>query len=210
MTIYITPGNKSTIVKNGKIDIGTASINGFSSGEQYSIKLISVQLVGSDYQNIVEDIKISEKEFEYNTSGSGNQGGTTTDITSSKYTINNGYISKISPNVTIEELKNGLTTSGRIEIKNKKGEIVSNTDNCATGMSLSVGNKKYELVVTGDIDGNGKISINDLAKLKLNYIGAEPLSGAYKEAADVDRNGKITLNDIARLKLVIIGKETIK
>ena len=56
----------------------------------------------------------------------------------------------------------------------------------------------------GDIDGDGEVTVNDLAKLKLHYIKYDVLEGEKLKAADVDKDGKITINDIARLKLAII------
>lgn len=136
--------------------------------------------------------------------------GGTDSITSSKYTIKDDYISKIAPGESISGLKSNLKSSGSITIKDKNGNQVSDEKNCATGMTLTVGSKTYTLIVTGDIDGNGRVSANDLAKLKLSYIGKEPLSGVYNIAADIDGNGRISLNDIAKIKLVIIGKDKIE
>ena len=56
------------------------------------------------------------------------------------------------------------------------------------------------------MDGNGKITITDLAKLCLHYIDKELLKDEYKEAADVDGNNKISINDLAKLQLILIGK----
>ena len=64
--------------------------------------------------------------------------------------------------------------------------------------------KEEQEVKLGDIDLDGQITVNDLAKLKLHYIKYDVLEGEKLKAADVDKDGKITINDIARLKLAII------
>ena len=191
--------------------------HGVSTPKDYTIELVSVTLEGGDYKVIDENIetrlqsfKASGEETENpNEPDKPNKPDDSKDITSSKYTISNGYISKIAPGSTIKTFKSNITGSESITIKDKNGNNVSDTVNCATGMTLISGKNTYTLVVMGDIDGNGKISANDLAKLRLHYIGKEPLDGAYKEASDVDGNGRTSLNDIAKIKLIIIGKESI-
>ena len=76
-------------------------------------------------------------------------------------------------------------------------------------MKLSVGSSTYTLVVIGDIDGNGNISITDLAKLCLHQIEKEILSGEWNRAADIDGNGNVNMTDLAQLQLVLIGKKQI-
>ncbi len=71
-------------------------------------------------------------------------------------------------------------------------------------MKAVVGKTAYTLVVPGDIDGNGELTITDLAKLCLHYIEDEMLEGPYKEAADLDNNNKITVTDLAKLQLTLI------
>ena len=181
------------------------------AGSEYTIKLTSVKLVGGDYKVITNESNgIIEQKFTIKGTGSsGGENKPSSNITSSKYKINNGYISRISPNATIQILKSNLSYEGTIIIKDKNGKEVQNNSTCATGMIADVNGGTYTLVVTGDIDGNAKISTNDLAKLRLNYIGKEVLDGARKEAADIDGNGKFSLNDIAKLKLVIVGKDSL-
>ena len=78
-------------------------------------------------------------------------------------------------------------------------------------MTITIGeNLEYTLVVTGDIDGNGKITITDLAKAKLHIIETKVLEGAQLEAADINNNGNVTVTDIAQIKLILIDKLEIK
>ena len=75
-----------------------------------------------------------------------------------------------------------------------------------TGTVLTVGTSlEYTLIVTADVDGNGTITPNDLALIKIHLIGKELLTGIYEKAGDIDFNGKISINDVASLKLMIIG-----
>ena len=57
----------------------------------------------------------------------------------------------------------------------------------------------------GDIDGDGELTVRDLAKLKLHYVELEFLEGEQLKAADIDGDGEITIRDIAQLKLALVG-----
>ena len=69
---------------------------------------------------------------------------------------------------------------------------------------------EYTIIVTGDIDGDTEITINDLAKLKLHLIEQELLQGISLKAADIDEDAQITVNDAAQIKLVLIDLFEIK
>ena len=58
--------------------------------------------------------------------------------------------------------------------------------------------------VKGDINGNGEVDIDDLAKLKLHLIGIKILEDAEMAIADMDGDGEPTINDLAQMKLELI------
>ena len=90
---------------------------------------------------------------------------------------------------------------------NKDGEILGEEDTIATGTRLRAGKTlEYTLIVSGDIDKNGKITITDLAKMKLHLIKKELLTGDSLKAADFDGNGAVTITDLVQLKLKMIVK----
>lgn len=78
-------------------------------------------------------------------------------------------------------------------------------------VTIKVGNdeKKYEIVIYGDINGDGKITPSDYAKAKNVFLKKATLSDSYLEAADVDKNGKITPSDYAKIKNAFLGKSTL-
>ena len=128
------------------------------------------------------------------------------EVTSDEYKIENGYIKNIKQNTKVEDFKKNINVMAEVIIKDKNGKIVQDDEIMATGMKVFAGINIYTGVVTGDMDGNGKITITDLAKLCLHYIDKELLKDEYKEAADVDGNNKISINDLAKLQLILIGK----
>ena len=89
----------------------------------------------------------------------------------------------------------------------KDGKPLKDSSIIKTGTKLKVGDIEYTLVVTGDINGDGEITITDLAKVKLHYIEKELLTGAELKAADMNYDGEITVTDIAQIKSILIGKK---
>ena len=134
-------------------------------------------------------------------------------ITSEKYVINEEEkdISKIAPNTTIKQFKQNVTTKQDMVFIDKEGNTLNDESVLGTGMKVKVGETlEYTIIVTGDIDEDAEITVNDLAKLKLHLIEQEMLEGICLKAADVDGDNQITVNDVAQLKLVLIGLFEIK
>lgn len=62
----------------------------------------------------------------------------------------------------------------------------------------------------GDVSGDGKITLLDLAHIKRQLLGISPLEGAQFTAADINGDGKITLLDYAMVKRHLLGIESIQ
>ena len=128
-------------------------------------------------------------------------------ITSEIYKIEEDYISKITPKTTISTFKKNVETDQELTFMDKDGKPLKDSSIIKTGTKLKVGDIEYTLVVTGDINGDGEITITDLAKVKLHYIEKELLTGAELKAADMNYDGEITVTDIAQIKSILIGKK---
>ena len=131
-------------------------------------------------------------------------------FTSEKYNIEENHITRIAPGTTFKKFKSNVETNQELVLKDRSGNLLDSDDYClATNMTLTVGERKtYTIVVIGDIadiDGNGMVTITDLAQLKLHYIGLELLPEVSVKAADINGDNQITITDLAQLKLVIIG-----
>ena len=78
-----------------------------------------------------------------------------------------------------------------------------------TGMTASNGAATVTIVVTGDVNGDGKITITDVVKLQSNVAGASSLSGAYAAAADINGDGRVTITDVVQAAQITVGQRTI-
>ena len=136
-----------------------------------------------------------------------------TEITSDKYVIDekSEIISRIAPNTTVAQFKNNITANKEIVVLDKDGNVLKENAILGTGMQIKVGKTtQFKSIVIGDLDGDGEITILELAKIKLHYIDAKHIETEMElMAADLDADGEITINDIAQVKLVIIGLKVI-
>lgn len=132
-------------------------------------------------------------------------------ITSNKYRIEEGYIAKIAPKTTVGQFKQNVTienvtTDPQMIFMDEIGNILQEDSYIKTGTKLKVGSSlQFTLIVTGDIDGDADITINDLANIKLHIIEMKLLTGIELKAANVDEDHDITINDLAKMKLLLIG-----
>ena len=81
-------------------------------------------------------------------------------------------------------------------------EVTSiNNSYVVTGMKMRVNDEEYILVVRGDINGDGRISIVDLSKHIAHYaeIPGFTLEGASEKAGDINLDGEFTLIDVSQL-----------
>ena len=86
-------------------------------------------------------------------------------------------------------------------------EITNGTISTGQKISIKVNGieKKYDVVVYGDTNGDGKIGISDYAKICDTILGKTNMSGAYNLAADTNHDGKIGIGDYAKVKDYILG-----
>ena len=131
-------------------------------------------------------------------------------ITSDKYEIKENIISKILSQTTVARFKENIVTNKEITIIDKNGNVLEEDRIIATGMTLKLDEDiEYTLVVTGDINQDGRVSVTDLAKIKLHIIDKNILQDCNYLAGDINGDGRITVTDLAKIKQIIIGKTEI-
>ena len=130
------------------------------------------------------------------------------EITSDEYKITEiekeKYIIGIYQNTRAETVKNNIKTESTIKIYNEEGQGITDETIVKTGNKIQIGNNTYIAIVCGDVNGDGNVSVTDLAKIKAHIIGKEISEGAKGIATDVDASGKVTSTDILNLKRLIV------
>lgn len=134
-------------------------------------------------------------------------------ITSSKHTINGKNISKITAGTTVSSLLSGLNEGSYCKVYKGK-DIVSGNTAVGTGMVVKImdGNTvkaSYTVIVTGDTNGDGAISVTDMIAIKAHLLKKSTLSGAAATAADTNGDNGISITDFIQIKAKILGKGSI-
>lgn len=127
---------------------------------------------------------------------------------SSAYQID-ASITKVMPETTVSDMLSNITASG-CTVKILKADGTENTGIAGTGNVAAVyvnGEivKQYDIVIYGDINGDGKISVVDLVMMQKHILGTSGLSGAYFQAADISRDGSVTVKDLVLLQKHILN-----
>ena len=176
----------------------------------------------------VDGWKLSEdkmsliKEYENNTTANGeiieikDLAGNSTTVTvkilniqrkfeTDQYKKVNDYIVKIKPNTTYNELIKNIQTNQTYTVK-EGSKVISGTDIIKTGQVLTTQiGEQYTLVVLGDLNGDGKISLVELARI--SKIGAGKIKD-YKEiekmAIDANADGSINILDMAAISKLAV------
>ena len=65
------------------------------------------------------------------------------------------------------------------------------------------------VVVAGDVDGDGAVTISDLIRVRNHLLGTSELVGLSLAAADADRSGGVAINDLIRIRNHLLGTAAI-
>ena len=130
-------------------------------------------------------------------------------ITSSVYQVDEEklFIGEIKPDTTVDEIKKNIQNQMEYTILDKKGNVVQDSAKLGTGYQIEMENgKKYTIAVWGDLNGDAKVNILDVARLQkivAGIINATDLEGL---ASDLKSDNKINLLDLARIQKVATGQ----
>ncbi|MEG1742557.1 MAG: hypothetical protein RR246_00120 [Clostridia bacterium] len=127
----------------------------------------------------------------------------------SMFSAKDGYLLGVCAGDTISDLLRDINTVAGITVKDGKGNIVTQ-GNLGTGYTITRNfNGKqvcsYTVVISGDVDGNGKVNALDYLACRLHIIGVKKLVGPYLAAMDSDDNKEYQPMDYLRIRTHIIG-----
>ena len=124
------------------------------------------------------------------------------------------YLTGVQPGTTVADFLKGITLNGGATVKLLDKDGAEKTGVVGTGNVLAVyGDGKlvasYEIVIYGDVSGDGHINTLDAIKVNRYTIGLAALSGAYLEAADASRDTNVNTLDSIFINRFSIGLVTI-
>lgn len=126
--------------------------------------------------------------------------------------ITDNYMRNISVNTSANTIVSNIKQAdpyANVIIKDRSGKTVSSssllsTNNTITLTSACGETKSYTIVVRGDSNGDGGITILDLLKVQKHLLNSSKLSGAYEKAADTNDDGKVTILDLLRVQKYLL------
>lgn len=136
--------------------------------------------------------------------------------------INSGY--KITSDKYMTNFTLGSTVQGTIEKLQKANKyasinITNNSNKPKTSGSLVTGDqitiisndntKTYTVVIYGDNNGDGEITILDLANVQKHLLKKSTLNGVYAKATDTNKDGQISILDLANVQKHLLKKNNI-
>lgn len=140
-----------------------------------------------------------------------------TEVTlSSKVYKTGDYITGVSPDTEASVFLKNLSVSGGGTVKLLNNAGSENTGKVGTGNKVAVYDasrklkKTCEVVLYGDVSGDGKISIKDVMLVNRHILGKGTLKGSSFTAGEVSRDGKLSIKDIMMINNAILGKSKLQ
>lgn len=215
ITAKVTNIDKTSPIINGVIDgkLYTSKITPTITDENLdTIKLI---LNGEEVKNFKSGTTLTEEGFYTLTAI--DKAGNKTQISfqimennNQNYIIQDNIIKNISEQTIKSDFDNKLKLGITYKITRNEKEITS-TDNIATGdiLTTSAGDK-YTLIVTGDLNKDGKLNLKDLVKMRKYFLDGNNLDENEILAADCNFDGKINLKDLVKMRLMLLNQDATK
>ena len=135
---------------------------------------------------------------QFNKAAKAEGGGTPADPTKPS----GGFLTGIAPGTSIKSLNNSGYT-----VYSGKQEVTSGY--VGTGMTAVSGSTSLTIVVNGDVNGDGRITITDVVKLQNYAANVSGLDEAAMMAGDINGDGRITITDVVQAAQVTVGQRTI-
>ncbi len=129
-----------------------------------------------------------------------------------EYTVDDNNISNVDPETTISEFKEHiiLDSTGSVRIFDKnEAEITDNNSIICTGMTIKIfladNTINLAIIVTGDVDGNGSVNIQDLMCINKHRLQKNNLESIYLKAGDLNKDNSVNIIDLFLLNKFRLG-----
>lgn len=133
-------------------------------------------------------------------------GGEVSERIKTSYILEDDYLTGVTPGTGVDAfLKNfQLTNGGTVTVLDASGKAVT-SGNVGTGFSVKTPQQQYTILVYGDVNKDGLISIYDLLYVKRHILKVTTLDATAMKAADVKEDGTADVYDFLYLKRHILG-----
>ena len=115
------------------------------------------------------------------------------------------YIVNVPPQTTVSQLTDDLTSELPLSFTSVSGTTLNGEDFVGTGTAVTNGKDTAYVIVYGDCNGNGTVTVTDYLKIKQHCSGVSALEGAALIAADTDGTNTADIQDMVRLKAIFKG-----
>ena len=190
-----------TITVNEKV----ADVEGWTSQQLTNGSMTLTKIYSQD---TTEDVKLEDEAGNVTTINVKVQIKRISDVLTSntlKISETDLNIKKVYPKTTVLNFKKSINSEMEYTILNKSGTELSDSSYIGTGCQVKMKNDKvYTVIVWGDLTGNGKISLTELARISKIFAEQATPTDLEKSAIDINMNGKLDLVElaaIARLQL---------
>ena len=175
--------NKTVIYKSLNSNIASIDNNGNIIALQAGETIIRINTVDQNKQielplTIIEKITEDELSFINNLQVNGNE------IWGLDYKKN-----------TVKDLKNSIKTIFNLKFYNNNGDELKDNELVGTGSKIKIFDNtkeimEYNLVLYGDVNGDGKINSVDLLVLQRHILEIQKFEGVFLKAGNINKNGK--------------------
>lgn len=179
----------TSVSKNTKM---TRIEKGKQSGELWDRVKLENGIIGYAFQNYVKEV--AEQD---NNSNDNNVNEPETELSFDKsLTIKGNEITGWNEKqMTVNKIKEKITTIYDVLIYNSKGKLLQNTESAGTGSMIRLLQNgqligEYKIVLYGDVNGDGKINSIDLLVLQRHILQVEQFTGVFLKAGNINKNGK--------------------
>ena len=191
------PADTETVSVSAEPEVETSTVSGTGdaialTGDSTEITVTVTSQKGSENPYVITINKVDDAEF----------------ITSIVYghTIDENYIRTVNFGTKPNDLKDQLDNDNNLLFIFKDPDkfdpetLYGDTENVGTGAIVKlirndVLKDSKQVIVRGDTNGDGNLTLFDAIKIFSHLLETEPLTAAYAVAADYDENENITLFD---------------
>ncbi len=112
---------------------------------------------------------------------------------------------------SVKKGKSNITLTVTSETGYKNDYIIQVVSTGAYKVTVEVNGSFEEEVKTmlGDINGDNKISVGDLAAIQMHLLSVKKISSSKKVLADINKDNKISVGDLAAIQMHLLGVKLI-